>query len=392
MPRLGESIVEATIVRWRVGPGDRVRPGDIVVEIETDKATNEIPAPREGVVDRLEADEGDTLPVGSPLLRFKGEGTVDRPTQETTTSAGRPAASVSGAGSRLAPRPRDGSGRPRPCSPSVRRMARLFAIDLDTVSGTGPGGRITRGDLETRRREAPRPEAPASSGRDPGDRVVPLTGRRKRIAENLAHAQRSTVPVFALTEVDLGWVEATRAAAAARGHRLSHLPFLVQATLRAIERQPELNATLVGDEIVIHRRKNIGIAVDTEHGLVVPVLHDADRYDRDGLNERIGELAERARRRELKGADLEGGTFTLSNPGREGNLVGVSILRAPEVGILRVGAVTKRPVVRTVDGEDHLVIRPIMTAALTYDHRAVDGKTGNRFLSAFRAALEAPSD
>jgi len=191
-----------------------------------------------------------------------------------------------------------------------------------------------------------------------------------------------------LTEIDMSHVEAARAEMKARGARVSHLPFIVQGVLRAMDVCPELNATLVGDEIRVHRDRNIGIAVDTEHGLTVPVVHHADRYHLKGLADAIADLAERARARTLASSALEGGTFTISNPGREGNLVGVSILRAPEVAILRTGAVTKRAVVRTVDGEDHIVVRPIMTAALTYDHRAVDGKTGNRFLTAIRQALE----
>lgn len=385
LPRLGESIVEATIVRWRVKPGERVRAGDVLVEVETDKATNEIPAPRDGVIEHLEAEEGETLPVGAPLLRYVSSGGGGAESNAETPAPAAPR-EPSGHRSRLAPRPRDGAGYPRPCSPSARRAARLHGVDLARVRGRGRSGRVRRDDVLAHIR------ASAATQQAAGDRVVRLEGRRRAIADALAAAQRDAVQVFALTEIDLARVEARRAEASARGVRLSHLPFIVRAVARAMEACPELNATLVGDEIRVHRAKNIGIAVDTEHGLVVPVVHHADRYHLEGLRDRIAELAEGARARTLTSEDLAGGTFTISNPGREGNLVGVSVLRAPEVGILRTGAVTKRPVVRTIDGEDHVVIRPVMMAALTYDHRAIDGKTGNRFLSAIRDALETWGD
>lgn len=408
MPRLGESIVEATLVRWCVRPGDRVRAGQIIVEVETDKATNEIPAPRDGVVAALEAEEGQTYEVGTPILRYEPDAAAAGENVEATAPpvAGPSAFAPDRPGSRLAPRPLDASGRPIPCAPSVRRLARARGVDLRSVVGTGRRGRITRKDLD-RPASAPfRGVATAPAATDggptaappraaeprppnPRDRIVRLEGRRRRIAEGLAEAQRTAVQVFALTEIDMSRVEARRAEAKARGVRAPHTAFIVQAILQAMETRPELNATLRDDEICVHADRHIGVAVDTEHGLVVPVVHHANRYTLEGLADRIAELADRARRRALKAEDLTGGTFTLSNPGRDGNLVGVSILRTPEVGILRTGAVTKRPVVRTIDGEDHLVIRPVMTAALTYDHRAIDGRTGNLFLTAVRAALEA---
>jgi len=387
MPRLGESIVEATIVRWAVQPGDDVQAGDVVVEVETDKATNEIPAPKDGRVASLEARAGETLPVGAPLLRYTdATGPQASPSPGAARSSSEVAAphfDLEHGPSRLAPRPTTPEGTPIPCAPSARRRARIGGVDLRRVQGTGRRGRITRADVEAFLERTP------GSGSSPGeDHVVFLSGRRKKIAEALRKARDTAVQVFALAEIDLGRVETARARAKEAGRPLSPMPFLVQGVLQAMEVQPELNATLVGERMTLHAEKNIGIAVDTEHGLVVPVLHGADRFDLDELGGRIRELAERARRRELKPADLDGGTFTISNPGRDGNLVGVSILRTPEVGILRTGAVTKRPVVRTVDGEDHISIRPMMMAALTYDHRAIDGRTGNRFLSALKDALE----
>ncbi len=389
MPRLGESIVEATLTRWRVAEGDHVEAGEVVAEVETDKATNDIPAPRSGRVGSLLVAEGATVDVGVLILSY-----ADAPRPEAIspepTATSRSVTAGASRESRLAPRPVGADGTPRPTSPAVRRAARLHGVDLAEVAGTGRRGRITRDDLG-RALGSPDQSAPASPARtpeNPADEVLQLSGRRKRIADNLARAQRETVGVFALTEIDLARVDRARALYRDQGVRLSYVPFLLQAILRALDVHPEMNATLLGATLTRHQDRNVGVAVDTEDGLIVPVVKRADRLSLTGLADEVRQLAERARRRALRAEDLDGGTFTLSNPGRDGNLVGVSILRAPEVGILRTGAVVRRPVVRVVDDEEHIVIRPVMMAALTYDHRAIDGRTGNRFLTAIRSVLE----
>ncbi len=391
MPRLGESIVEGTLVRWRVQTGERVTRGQILAEVETDKATSEIPSPADGVVAEQLVAEGDTVEVGRPILRLGGGG------PEVAAPGGRLPVH------RLAPR------GPIRSSPTVRRLAREHQIDLFALHGSGKGGRVTRDDvlkaLETRGTNAsvppplatpdatpfptelPRQEIafrPPPYRPVPGDEVIPFSRRRQQIAEHMLFSLKTSAHVFAVAEIDLGHVERARAAdrpiAQKSGVELTFLPYVVAAVARALGEHPQLNATVKERSLIVRREKNIGVAVDTAEGLVVPVVHRADELGLLGLARRIHELAERARQGRLTPDDVAGGSFTVSNPGRRGNLFGVSIIRQPEVAILRVGAAVKRPVVREIDGEDVIVVRPMMYAALSYDHRVIDGRTANDFL------------
>jgi 2-oxoglutarate dehydrogenase E2 component (dihydrolipoamide succinyltransferase) len=432
MPQLGESIVEGTIVRWRVKVGDRVTRGQTVAEVETDKATSEIPAPRAGTIKELLFPEGATVPVGAPILGLDdGSATVPLKEIEPTSKEAAQASEVDGRwreptarlpSKHLAPRAINDRGGPIRSSPAVRRLARRFQIDLARVSGTGRGGRVTRDDVlrlishsDAAQRLTPSMPPPiaqrevtpfatqypapiAESGADSrspayrapvyrvqeGDRVIPFSRRRAQIAGHMTYSLRAAAHVVAIAEIDMARVvsakKAAESVAAERGIKLTFMPYVVECIARALGEYPQLNATVLGESLVLRRDKNIGVAVDTDEGLIVPVIKRADELGLLGIARALGELSDRARTGKLTPEDLGGGSFTISNPGRDGNLFGVSIIRQPEVAIIRLGAIVKRAVVREIEGEDVILVRPMMYAALSYDHRVIDGRTANQFL------------
>lgn len=388
LPRLGESIVEGTVVRWHVRAGQAVKRGQTLVEIETDKATNEVPSPADGTLEAILVREGETVPVGTAIAEVAeldsggaGEDTAESAaTAPTSQPEGRTGEGRTG---RLAPQPPG-----QRTSPAVRRRAQAEGLDLGGLTGSGRRGRVTLHDLERGRPLHAQTHARADSGwpavtAEPEDEVSILGPRRRAIGRNLRTSLETAVHVFAVTEIDLGRLEKAR-----KRRSLGLLPFVCRALVDQLRAHPDLNATVQGDQLIRRHRINLGIATDTDRGLMVPVIHDAGTLSLEGFQERIESLAASARAGSLRPEDQADGTFTLSNPGRLGNLFGVSIIRPPEVAILRLGAARKRPVVVEEDGEDRIVIRPIMAAALSYDHRVVDGATGNRFLDALRGQLE----
>jgi 2-oxoglutarate dehydrogenase dihydrolipoamide succinyltransferase (E2 component) len=304
-------------------------------------------------------------------------------------------------------------------TPVARRMAAEEGVDLDSLPATGPGGRVAKADVEGARSAPAAPpatEKPASGGGEtravaaslpaggkrppylsyqiqPGDELIPMTPLRRIVAEHMVLSKQISPHVGTVAEVDLHGVVKLRDAnkrsfQQQHGFNLTYLPFIVSATVRALREFPRLNASVLEDAIVEKQAIHVGVAVETEKGLVVPVIRDADRLSLVGLAEAIEDLSTRARSKQLSPDDLRGGTFTVSNPGRYGNLYGFAIINQPQVGILRMGEIVKRPVVREVEGEDVIVVRPIMHLALSYDHRAVDGAPANAFLHAVRALLE----
>ena len=311
-----------------------------------------------------------------------------------------------------------------PATPVARRVADDAEIDLSEVRGTGSGGRVTKDDV-LRHRDTATPEAPpaaasasarpapapaaAAASRpaparrpapsfgyelQPGDRVIPMSPMRRIIADHMVYSKRTSPHVGTVAEVDLSGIVRLRNAKkkafeSSYGVSLTFLPFIVHATVRALREFPALNASVVEDAIVEKQSIHLGIATETEKGLVVPVIRDADRLSLAGVAMAIDDLAGRARDKRLSADDLKGGTFTVSNPGRKGNLYGFAIINQPQVGILRMGEIAKRAVVRTLDGEDAIVIRTMMYLALSYDHRAVDGAPANGFLHRIRELLEA---
>ncbi len=227
----------------------------------------------------------------------------------------------------------------------------------------------------------------------PGDEVIPMSPLRRLVAEHMVLSKRVSPHVGTVAEVDMGGVVKVRDAQKrafrdANGFALSYLPFIVHAAVRALREYPRLNASVVDDAIIEKRDIHMGIAVETEKGLIVPVVRHADRLSLAGLAQAVEDLANRARTKKLSADELKGGSFTISNPGRDGNLYGFAIINQPQVGILRMGEMVKRPVVRSRDGEDAIVIRPVMHVALSYDHRAVDGAPANGFLRRIRELLE----
>lgn len=433
MPQLGESIVEATVARWLVAVGTKVERGQPIAEVETDKATNEIPAPAAGIIGEILVAAGVTVKVGTELLRYAGAVTGSSGTGTAVAGSTSPAASAPGAvgtpaptsamtqpavatsrlpSQHLAARAVGPDGAERFATPAVRRLARAHGVELASVAGSGRRGRITRADVEAAV-QAPSARTPSSAPTSapmataaagyrayrpavytpqPGDTVQPFTRRRTMIAEHMHYSLHTAAHVAAVVEIDMSAVVKARAAqqagAAAAGVKLTYTAFVVRAVAASLAEHPALNAAVVGEAHVLRRERNIGVAVDTPAGLVVPVIRRADELSLLGLARALEALAAKARVGTLSGEDLAGGSFTVSNPGRDGNLFGISVIRQPEVAILRTGEIQKRAVVRELAGEDAIVIRPVMFAALSYDHRVIDGATGNAFLHALRARLE----
>lgn len=438
MPQMGESVVEGTVTKWLVKVGDRVTEDQSLCEISTDKVDTEIPSPAAGVITQLIAAEGQTLPVGAPLALIESEAgaaATARPPAPLQAVARPVAAEAAAPALRAVPaRPANGGGPPRRYSPVVIRMAEEHALDLSLVPGTGIGGRVSKRDIEkyleglragavparvneAAARPAP-PEPPRAAGAAPataaptvspagvalfrapvyqpreGDMVEPFTRRRKLIAEHMVYSKTHSPHVGTVAEVDLTRLMALRDAhkdafQGREGFTLTLLPFAALATVRALREFPRMNAAVVGDSVVTRRDVNLGVAMDAEEGLVVPVIKQADTFTVVGLAREIERLRRKVREKTITADDLGGGSFTLSNPGREGNLYGFAIINQPQVGILRMGEVKKRPVVVEVDGADAIAIRTMMFLALSYDHRVIDGVLGNRFLFRTARILEA---
>ena len=424
LPSLGESVFEGTVSRWLVSVGEWVEIDQPIVEVTTDKVDAEIPAPQAGVIDAITVSEGDVVEVGAVLARIDPEG---KPS--ASPAASEPATVPEPVSEPVAAPPAAGPSDP-PATPVARRVAEEAAIDLRDVSGTGSAGRVTKEDVlrhqsgvgsaasapiseappvqATAPTPSPTPPAPAAQTRPaparanpsfgyelkPGDRVIPMTPMRRIISEHMVYSKRTSPHVGAVAEVDLSRVvklrnEHKNAFKQSYGIPLTFLPFIVHATVRALREVPALNASVVEDSIVEKQDINVGVATETDKGLVVPVVRNADRLSLAGTAMAIDDLANRARTKKLSADDLRGGTFTISNPGRQGNLYGFAIINQPQVGILRMGEIAKRAVVRTLDGEDAIVIRTMMYMALSYDHRAVDGAPANGFLYRIRELLEA---
>jgi 2-oxoglutarate dehydrogenase E2 component (dihydrolipoamide succinyltransferase) len=422
VPSLGESVVEGTVARWLVAEGDLVSLDQTLVELTTDKVDVEIPSPCAGVIEKILVSVDDTVEVGAELVLIDESGTVAAAssasseaaseTSEVAEVAATPIAQASSVGAAASSAP--------PATPLARRAAG-DSVDTSQVVGSGSRGRVTQQDVVAHRASsapsraakpaasraaaapvasatqsgsAPKAKAPViGAGIEEGDRVIPMSRLRKLVADHMVYSKRTSPHVGTVAEVDMSAVASLRKAnkssfEALHGISLSFLPFIVNAVVRALRETPALNASVIEDSIVEKRAINIGIAVETEKGLMVPVVRDADRLSLAGLAAAIDELSVRARNKKLSADDLRGGTFTISNPGRKGNLYGFAIINQPQVGILRMGEMVKRPVVRTIEGEDAIVIRSMMHLALSYDHRAVDGSPANGFLYRIRELLE----
>lgn len=422
MPQLGESVVEGVVAKWLVKPGDTVAKDQPLVEISTDKVDAEIPSPVAGVVVEILAKEGDTVPILAVIARIDtekeaakaAEGPPEKAPWDEETE-GFPGAMARRTEPPLPPPPRvePSKAPPEPApaeglkmriSPVVARMAAEHGLDLSRIPGTGIDGRVTKKDVEdylARRgaAEAPAPpveKAPPTAppprprpAEPEGDQVIPFTPIRKRIAEHMVMSKRTSPHVHTVAEVDMHKVVAFRAKAKEMGVSMTYLPFVVWAAVAALREYPYLNASVSGETTILKKAIHVGIAVETDRGLIVPVIRDADRKSVGELSKAVEDFAARSKTHKILPDELAGGTFTVTNPGPKGNLFGTAIINQPQVGILRMGQVIKRAVVVDAGGEDAIVIRPMMYLCLGYDHRIVDGATANEFLFRVREILEA---
>jgi len=399
VPQLGESISEATVLRWLKKEGEAVQAGEPVVELETDKVNVEVPAEGSGVLAAVSKREGETVLVGEVIGLISGDGA--RPAEPAPP---RPAAVVSPA----QPAP------PAHVSPVARRLAEENGIDLRQVRGSGPGGKITKEDVAVHiertaqapatakvlaenasgRAAPPPPAPPAAAVRPAGEREerIRMSRRRQTIAARLQEALRTAAMLTTFNEIDMSAVMEIRkrrrdAFKERHGVGLGFMSFFTKATVAALQQFPYLNAEIQGDEILLKRHYDIGIAVSTDEGLVVPVLRDADRKSFADIEREIMEMAGRAREGRLTLADLQGGTFTITNGGVFGSLMSTPILNPPQVGILGMHKIEERPVV----AGGQIVVRPMMYVALSYDHRIVDGREAVGFLVRVKELVEDPA-
>jgi pyruvate dehydrogenase E2 component (dihydrolipoamide acetyltransferase) len=359
LPDLGEGLTEGEIARWLVAEGQEVAEDDPLVEIQTDKTTVEIPSPAAGTVSRILAAEGDVVPVGTVIVVI-GNGAA-----ATAAPPAAPAAEAASPAAQAAPRATDGKVR---ATPLVRRLAEQLDVDLATVSASGPQGRVTEDDV---RAAAGSPaQAPATAE---GTRV-PLRGVRRQIAEHLTRAHREIPAVTYVEECDLTGLDVARL-----------VPLALRATALALQEVPELNARLDGDELVLLDRYDLGVAVQTEQGLVVPVVRGCGTRSEDELAEDVSRLAEAARAGTLAPEEVRGSTFTITSAGKLGGLMVTPLINHPEVGILGLHRIAPRPAVR--NGE--IVVRELGNVSVTFDHRVVDGARAAAFGLAVIRRLEA---
>jgi 2-oxoglutarate dehydrogenase E2 component (dihydrolipoamide succinyltransferase) len=392
-PALGESVTEATVARWTKKPGDAVKKDEILVELETDKVSLEVASPADGVLESIAAADGETVVPGALL----GTVTAGAAASAAAPKAAAPAAPAPVAPPAAAPAPAPAAkAEAAPLSPSVQRIVTETGLNPATVAGTGKDGRVTKGDalaaLEARA-AAPAPAAAPAAPRAVHEREdrVKMTRLRQTIARRLKEAQNNAAMLTTFNEVDMTAVMALRNAykdqfEKKHGVKLGFMSFFVKACVAALKAIPDVNAEIDGTDLIYKNHYDIGVAVGTEKGLVVPVVRDADAMDLAEIEKAIGALGKKARDGHLTIEDMQGGTFTISNGGVYGSLMSTPILNAPQSGILGMHKIQDRPMV--VNGQ--IVIRPMMYLALSYDHRVVDGQGAVTFLVKVKEALEDP--
>lgn len=429
MPQMGESITEGTVAKWLKKPGEKVERDETILEITTEKIDSEIPAPRSGVLGEIVVQEGETVKVGAVLARIeteaeKAEAKRAKPEEKVEAQAAEREAEK-----KRKPKERVAVAEPekeeeaevkerRPAiSPLARRLAEkegLSSGELFKIEGTGPGGRITRADVagyiesqkalpaeeaeEEEEKEAEEAEIVAEE-RPAGTRpaayekerveITPMSNMRKRIAEHMVQSKRASAHTYTVAEVDLTLIVKFRESVKAdfekrEGFKLTYTPFILHAAVLALKKWPLMNSSLDGDKIIKKKYINLGIAVALEEGLIVPVIRGADEKNLLGLARSAHDLGTRARSKKLKPEEVQEGTFTVTNPGGFGSIFGLPIINQPQVGILGVGAIKKRPVVI----DDAIAIRSMMYLSLSYDHRIIDGAIAGQFLQEVVRNLE----
>lgn len=420
MPQLGESVVEGAIVRWLKAPGDPIAKYEPLLEISTDKIDTEVPAPAEGTLLEIIAPEGETVAVGT-ILAYIGLADEKPVTSvistknaipqaprhpDTQTSASRlPSSREPSPGHLVTPSPKP-AGRAF-ISPVVSRIAAQHQLDLEQVAGSGLGGRITKKDVlafvDTQKQTPLSPvdhttRRPHDHMTTPDETLQPLSAMRRAIAQHMVLSKQTSPHVTTVFEMDMTAVvrhrEAQKTSFAARGLNLTFTPYFVAAVARALREVPEANSRFTDAGVLINRRIHIGVAVALPDGLIVPVIRDADEKNLAGLTRTVNEVAVRARNGKLAPDEVKGGTFTITNHGITGSLMGTPIINQPQTGILGIGAISKRPVVRTSStsllpsADDAIVIRPICYLSFSFDHRVLDGAKADLFLSNIRLQLE----
>lgn len=445
MPQLGETVAEGTITRWLKKEGESVQADEPLVEVSTDKVDSEIPAPVDGVVTKIHAQEGDTVKVGAVIAEIGSDGaaaqqeTSEEPEKEPEAKAappkGRepeqakeppqqrepeqpparePAAETDGPGSEpgqerqvAAVEPSEGEPRRGILSPLVRKLAAEHSVDLDAIKGTGTGGRITKQDVLDAVASGARPAAASAGGTGAAaatapkmsaagaEEIVPVSVMRKAIAEHMVASLQETARAWNTIEVDMSRIGRLRKQAGPKfkeseGFSLTWMPFISKATCQTLLKYPQVNATWNGDGTITKKHYvNLGIAVALENGLIVPVVKGADGMNIVGLSRAIRDIADRARRKKLSPDEVHGGTFTITNPGPFGSILSVPIINKGQAAILATDAVVKRPVVVTDEyGDDSIAIRQMLYISMSWDHRVIDGAEAAQFLANLKALLE----
>jgi pyruvate dehydrogenase E2 component (dihydrolipoamide acetyltransferase) len=435
MPQMGESIAEGTLSKWLKKVGDEVRRDEPIFEISTDKVDAEIPAPAAGVLAEILVNEGETVEVQTVVARLETEkgATVEaaEPAPAATDSAEAPApapaatpvpAAASAATRGVTSSDDAGAGATRSAgngtsfeervrtrsSPLVRKIAAEHGVDISALQGSGIAGRVTKRDIlgyiETgaHRRTAPSMHAPAGAAHDaplpepwPGDVVEPMSKMRAIISEHMITSRRTSAHVTSFMEVDLTRIARIRAAKKAEfreqtGQNLTWMPFIIQSVVNGLKAYPVLNSSVAGNNIIYRRQYNIGIAVALDWGLLVPVIRGADNLSLAGLTRSLSDLATRARNKRLSPEEVQEATFTITNPGVFGSLMGTPIIPQPQVAILGVGTIEKRPkVLQGTEGEDVIAIRTCTYLSISFDHRIIDGAVADQFLAHVKQELEA---
>jgi 2-oxoglutarate dehydrogenase complex dihydrolipoamide succinyltransferase (E2) component len=400
MPQMGVSVAEGTIIEWRKRPGDWIEADESICDVSTDKIDVEIPSPASGRLKRILIEPGETVPVGTPLaeLDTSAEPGEAHP-EESRSERAEPAEEAPEA------------DRSKFYSPVVRRIAEEHGVDLEQVEGTGIGGRVRKADLmsfledggakkaqeerpthiESPYQPEPQPTASAEDMIGPTRREQ-MSPMRGQIARHMLDSRRTSAHCTTIVEVDFSRIarrrRELREAMARRDVNLTYLAFVAREAVAALERHPILNASIDGEEIIYHDQVNLGIAVALEGGLIVPVIRQAQRLSLEGLAAAIGDLATRAREKQLHPDEVQGGTFTITNPGQFGAVLATPIINQPQVAILDLEAIVKRPVVVERDGDEAIAIRLMSYLCMSWDHRALDGAEAARFLAGVKEALE----
>ena len=428
MPQMGESIFEGTITKWLKKPGDKIERDEPLFEISTDKVDAEIPAPAAGVLKEIKVTEGQTVPIQTIVAVIDAAGTsaaapalAPAPAKQEAPKRGAaapapPAAKPAPVVAAPAAPERPGNGDKIRSSPLVRRIARENSIDLSQVPGTGAGGRVSKNDIlaaveggahpasAPAAKPAPAPGAPPSSGAPsamlelavPREKlyfghyeVQPMSMMRQKIAEHMVLSKRTSPHVYSIDEANVTAIAALRAKMKDKferetGTKLTFMPFFIRAAVEALRAFPTVNSSVDGTNIVLHKECNIGVAVALDWGLIVPVIKNAEEKNFLGLARALNDLAERARSKKLKPDEVAESTFSITNPGVFGGLMGLPVINQPNVAILGLGTIEKRPVVI----DDAIAIRSMVYLTLSYDHRAVDGAMAHQFMGHIKKTLE----